>query len=74
MVLKEATSLPLNDPVAWRERSKKSLGKPHYLIRLLVLIQFPVLFVCVLTAGSGISRRSKRPSVRFCVCFGYSLR
>jgi ABC-type transport system involved in multi-copper enzyme maturation permease subunit len=55
MVLKEATSLPLNDPVAWRERSKKSLGKPHYLIRLLVLIQFPVLFVCVLTAGSGSS-------------------
>lgn len=55
MVLKEATSLPLNDPVAWRERSKKSLGKPHYLIRLLVLIQFPVLFVCVLTAGSGNS-------------------
>lgn len=52
MVLKEATSLPHNDPVAWRERSKKSLGKPHYLIRLLVLIQFPVLFVCVLSAGS----------------------
>jgi ABC-type transport system involved in multi-copper enzyme maturation permease subunit len=52
MVLSETTSLPLNDPVAWRERCKKSLGKPHYLIRLLVLIQFPVLFVCVLSAGS----------------------
>ncbi|MFM7038073.1 MAG: ABC transporter permease subunit [Planctomycetaceae bacterium] len=53
MVLKESTSLPLNDPVAWRERCKKSLGKPHYLVRLLLLIQFPVLFICVLTVGSG---------------------
>jgi len=53
MVLKESTSLPLNDPVAWRERCKKSLGKPHYLVRLLVLIQFPVLFICVMTVGTS---------------------
>ena len=47
MVLSEGVSYPQYDPVAWRERAKKSLGKPHYLLRMLLVLQFPVLFVCV---------------------------
>lgn len=53
MVLQERSTLPDCDPVAWRERSKKSLGKPHYLLRLLLVLQFPVLFVCVLAYTSN---------------------
>ncbi len=53
MVMAESSTLPLFDPVAWRERSKKSLGKPHYLLRLLLVLQFPVLFVCVLAYTSN---------------------
>lgn len=53
MVLQESSTLPGCDPVAWRERSKKSLGKPHYLLRLLLVLQFPVLFVCVLAYTSN---------------------
>lgn len=53
MVLQERSTLPDSDPVAWRERSKKSLGKPHYLLRLLLVLQFPVLFVCVLAYTSS---------------------
>lgn len=56
MVLRDRESLPEFDPVAWRERAKKSLGKPHYLLRMLLVLEFPVLVVCILTAtatGAG---------------------
>ncbi|MEY3176055.1 MAG: hypothetical protein RLZZ436_3969 [Planctomycetota bacterium] len=53
MVIAESSTLPLFDPVAWRERAKKSLGKPHYLMRMLLVLQFPVLFVCVAAYESG---------------------
>ncbi|MFM7055727.1 MAG: ABC transporter permease subunit [Planctomycetota bacterium] len=48
MVIADRSTFPAFDPVAWRERSKKALGKPQYLLRLLVVLQFPVLAVCVL--------------------------
>ena len=43
-------SLPIFDPVAWRERSKKSLGKARYLFRVLIVLEGPVLFICLATA------------------------
>src|SRR5690606_12329094 len=42
---RDRESLPLDKPVAWRELTKKSLGKPHYLFRMLVLTTVPVLIV-----------------------------
>jgi ABC-type transport system involved in multi-copper enzyme maturation permease subunit len=51
--------LPSDDAVAWRERTKKSLGKARYLFRILVLMEGPTLFICVLAAiassGSAFS-------------------
>ena len=47
VLIKDRESLPLFDPVAWRERSKKSLGKARYLIRILVLLEGPILVICL---------------------------
>jgi hypothetical protein len=52
MVVLDRESLPKFDPVAWRERAKKSLGKPHYLLRILLVLEFPVLSICILTAST----------------------
>lgn len=49
VLLQDKESLPAFDPVAWRERTKKSLGKARYLIRILVLLEGPVLFLCLLS-------------------------
>lgn len=49
VLVKDGESLPAFDPIAWRERTKKSLGKARYLIRILVLLEGPVLFLCLLS-------------------------
>ncbi len=50
VLVKDYDSLPAFDPVAWRERSRKSLGKARYLFRVLIVLEGPVLFVCLATA------------------------
>lgn len=49
-VIKDSNPLPGIDPVAWRERNKKSLGKARYLLRILVFLEVPTLFTCMLAA------------------------
>lgn len=56
VIIRDTESLPLFDPVAWRERAKKSLGKARYLFRILVVLEGPVLFICVGTAAFSASR------------------
>jgi ABC-type transport system involved in multi-copper enzyme maturation permease subunit len=41
-------NLPDLAPVAWRETNKRALGRTRYLIRLLLLIEAPVLACCLL--------------------------
>jgi ABC-type transport system involved in multi-copper enzyme maturation permease subunit len=45
VLIKDGSPLPLNQPVAWRETAKKSLGTFRYLVRVLVVIEVPILFV-----------------------------
>ncbi|MEQ9406427.1 MAG: hypothetical protein RIK87_01830 [Fuerstiella sp.] len=49
-VIKDRETLPLGDPVAWREQNKKSLGKARYLFRILVVLEAPTLFICMVAA------------------------
>ncbi len=51
VLVRDHDSMPLFDPVAWRERSKKSLGKARYLFRILVVMEGPTLFICLGTAS-----------------------
>ena len=59
MVVSDRISLPKFDPVAWRERSRKSFGKPQYLLRILLVLELPVLLICIVTVtlepGSNLS-------------------
>lgn len=52
-LVKDSDNYPGTDPIAWRERSKKSLGKARYLFRILILLQFPTLFICAISATNS---------------------
>ncbi len=53
MLLRDAGSLPADDPVFWRDTHRRALGKPHHLLRLLCAIEIPTVLVCMLVALSG---------------------
>lgn len=53
VLVPDHNSLPAFDPIAWRERTKKSLGKARYLFRILLVMEGPTLFICVAAASSG---------------------
>lgn len=55
VLIRDHDSLPTFDPVAWRERSKKSLGKARYLFRVLIVLEGPVLFICLATATFSVT-------------------
>ncbi|MCE9611369.1 MAG: ABC transporter permease [Chthoniobacter sp.] len=46
MLLREGRTLPDDDPIAWREMTRKTLGKIHYLVRILVVIEVPIVGIC----------------------------
>jgi len=50
VLIKDGTPLPENRPVIWREQYKKSLGKARYLFRVLVVLEGPTLFICMMAA------------------------
>jgi ABC-type transport system involved in multi-copper enzyme maturation permease subunit len=52
-IIPDRNVLPAFDPVAWRERTKKSLGKARYLFRILVVMEGPTLLICVLAAQAS---------------------
>ncbi|QDT97439.1 ABC transporter permease [Gimesia aquarii] len=50
ILVKEQIKLPEYAPIAWRETSKKSLGTFRYLFRILVALEVPILFICIIIA------------------------
>ncbi len=51
-LVRESDSLPDDEPIAWREVSKRSLGQFRYLVRIMIPLMFPVLFVGAIVATS----------------------
>lgn len=45
VLVRDRNDLPGEEPIAWRETARKSLGKVRYLFRILVVLEVPVLFV-----------------------------
>jgi len=45
---RDPSDLPDDAPVAWRETTKRALGRPRYLVRLLMLIELPLLIFLTL--------------------------
>ncbi len=52
VLVREKALLPEDQPIAWRETSKKSLGTVRYLVRVLVAIELPTVFFLV-SASEG---------------------
>jgi ABC-type transport system involved in multi-copper enzyme maturation permease subunit len=52
-IVKDSNPMPTDDPVAWRERTKKSLGKARYLFRILVGLEVPTLLICTIAATAS---------------------
>ena len=44
MLVRDQGFLPKRAPIHWRETRKKSLGTFRYLFRVLVVLEFPILF------------------------------
>jgi ABC-type transport system involved in multi-copper enzyme maturation permease subunit len=51
VLVSESTTLPEDEPIAWRETAKKSLGTVRYLFRVFVALEVPTAIVCVLIAS-----------------------
>jgi ABC-type transport system involved in multi-copper enzyme maturation permease subunit len=63
-------SLPQDDPIAWREMSRTSLGRPHYLARLLLLLQIPTLALCLWAVIEGGTRENNFALSLLAACLG----
>jgi ABC-type transport system involved in multi-copper enzyme maturation permease subunit len=59
VVLRATTDLPEDEPIAWREMSRRVLGKTHYLVRILVAIEIPVILICILLLVDASPYRSQ---------------
>jgi ABC-type transport system involved in multi-copper enzyme maturation permease subunit len=57
VLTRENTSLPDLDPIVWRETQKKSLGTVRYLVRVLLVLEFPTAFICSLMLMFGAGTR-----------------
>ena len=58
-IIRDSNTMPEFDPISWRERTRKSLGKARYLFRVLTVLEVPTIFICGLAAiasgGSGFN-------------------
>ena len=59
MLLREKASLPEDEPIAWREMTHKALGKVHYLVRILVVIEIPILVICGFASADNYRGQSE---------------
>ncbi len=50
-------ALPDDDPIAWREMTRTALGRPHYLVRLLVGLEILTVSLCLWAVKEGVSDR-----------------
>jgi ABC-type transport system involved in multi-copper enzyme maturation permease subunit len=53
VLIGDRAPLPGEDPVAWRETAKRSLGKARYLLRIFVALEVPVAVFSTLVVLSG---------------------
>lgn len=63
VLIHESVTLPLYDPIRWRETHKRSLGTTRYLIRLLLVLEVPVLFGMLIPYnGNGYNDQQFAPA------------
>ncbi len=58
VLINDTETLPEERPIAWRETKKRAFGTFRYLVRTLLLIEFPTLVVCLLFLSLSLNRDS----------------
>jgi hypothetical protein len=53
VLIGDRSPLPDVEPVAWRETTKRSLGRARYLFRIFLAIETPLAVICLLVATLG---------------------
>jgi hypothetical protein len=53
--VRDSAALPEGEPVAWRETTKRSLGKGQYLARIFIAIEVPVAILCLMVIFANLS-------------------
>lgn len=56
-LIEPRATLPTNDPIKWRETEKKALGQVHHLIRVIVLLELPVILVLLVALQENAGSR-----------------
>ena len=71
VLINDTEELPLYRPIAWRETRKRAFGTVRYLIRMLILIEFPVAAICLsfLTLSLGQGGYSNRSGIMIWMSF-----
>jgi ABC-type transport system involved in multi-copper enzyme maturation permease subunit len=67
VLVDEKNVLPEDEPVAWRETTKTSLGTFRYLVRIFLVLEFPVLFLCIVVMTNPTLSGGRHPAVTFVV-------
>jgi hypothetical protein len=57
----DTAPLPGDEPVAWRETAKRSLGKARYLLRVFIALEVPVAVLCTLLIVAESDARPLTP-------------
>lgn len=60
VLVNDTQSLPKENPVAWRETTKRTLGTVRYLVRVFVALEFPILMFCLIVLTVTAHRSSDR--------------
>jgi ABC-type transport system involved in multi-copper enzyme maturation permease subunit len=58
VLYRDGGSLPVDEPIFWRETQRRVLGKPHYLFRLLCFLEIPTVLLCILVVLGDSSSSS----------------
>lgn len=69
ILLRDSTLLPEDEPIAWRETAKKSLGTVRYLIRVFLALEVPTAAICLLVVIFSVDSSSRLEEVSVLLFF-----
>ncbi len=76
VLIRDGNKLPDYEPIAWRETTKTALGSLRYLVRIGLVIEFPVLFICLLAvtfSAGNMYAGNRNEVVAFITCLCWVL-
>lgn len=73
VVIQDRGTLPEGEPVAWREMTRRSLGRGRYLARILIALEVPVAGLCVAVALSGADDNNEPLSFLLFLVWGIAI-